>query len=193
MKKIKIFKFNKIAALAIIVSVSGSGSTAYAITSSNNKSLNTITTNSQHYRKSIDRLSSTGTVTKNEETIISNLFTNYKSSISKAIKDNFSYKLDILINLGTITELQKEEIINLYTTSKTNSDDFITFDQLVTSKILTKNQEKIILNSFMHCKESTSKAINDILLSKLDKLISAGTINKVQRAAVINLTEISKN
>lgn len=193
MKKIKKVKFNKIAAFAIIVSVSGSVSPAYAITSSNNKSPNTNISNSQHYRNSvnINKLSTTGIISKAQETIISNLFVAYKNSISKAIKDNFSHKLDGLINLGTITQLQKKEIMNLYTVSKTNTDELININTLVASKTITKNQEITIINSFMQCKKSTSKTINNILLSKLDKLISVGTINDNQRAAVINLAKIS--
>lgn len=229
MKKMKKVKFNKIAALAIIVSVSGSGSPAYALTSSNNKSTNSNNANSQHYKDSIniigkldnlvaagsinqlqkatvikylvtygqslpksniDKLSTTGSVSTTEEAIISNLFVNYKNSITKAIKDNFSYRLNSLIDLGTITEVQKKEIMNLYPISKTSTDELINIKNLVNSGTITKKQEVTILNSFMYCKKSTSKTINDILLSKLDKLISVGTINASQRAAVINLARI---
>jgi len=229
MKKTKKVKFNKIAALAIIVSVSGSGSPSYAFTASNNKLPNTNIADLQHYKNSInivgkldslvsfgsitkfqksavikhlvtykqslpnlniDRLSTTGTISKDQEAIISNLFVAYKNSISKAIMDNFSNKLDNFINLGTITELQKKEIMSLYKISKTNTDELIGFDTLVTSESISKDQEITILNSFMLCKKSTSKTINDILLSKLDKLISVGTINYDQRSAVINLARI---
>lgn len=229
MKKIKNVKFNKIAALAIIVYVSGSGSPTFALTTSNNKSSNTNTSNSEHYKNSmdiigkldglvtsgsinqiqkaavikylvtykqplrnsnIDKLSSTGTVSKKDEAIISKLFTTYKNSISKAIVDKFSDRLGTLVDLGTITEFQKKEIMNLYPISNINSENFIDINTLVTSKIITKDQEITILNSFSYCSESTSKTINDILLSKLDKLISEGTISADQRAAVITLARI---
>ncbi|MBU3145229.1 hypothetical protein [Clostridium sp. CF012] len=232
MKKIKKNKFNKIAALAIIVSVSSSGSPAYALTTSNNKSSNTNTSNLQHYKNgvniigkldnlvtagsinkfqkaavinylvtykqpmpnsNIDKLSTTGTVTKAEEAIISNLFETYNLSISKAIKDNFSSRLGTLVDLDTITEFQKKEIMNLYPTSKTDTGELLDINTLVSSNTITKDQETTVLNSFMYCKKSTSKTINDILLSKLDKLISLGTINAVQRAAVINLAKIPNN
>lgn len=232
MKKIKKVKFNKIAALAIIVSVSGSGSPAYALTTSNNKSPNSNASNLQHYKNSmdiigkldslvtsgsinqfqkaavikylvtykqpladsnVDKLSTTGTVSKTEEAIISNLFENYKNSISKAVKDKFSSRLGSLIDLETITELQKKEIMNLYPDSKTSAEEIIDINALVTSKTITKDQELTILNSFMYCKKTTSKTVNDILLSKLDKLISAGTITADQRAAVINLARIPNN
>lgn len=194
-KKSKKVKFNKIAALAIIVSVSSSGAPVYALTSSNNKRLNINVSNSQLYKKplassNIDKLSTTGAVSKNEEGIISNLFTNYKNSISKAIEDNFSSRLDSFIDLGNITQLQKKEIMNLYSVSNTNTVELIGIKSLVTSETITKEQEISILNSFIHCKKSTSKNINDILLLKIDKLISLGTINGVQRDAVINLARI---
>ncbi|MGH4123171.1 MAG: hypothetical protein ACREV6_09620 [Clostridium sp.] len=229
MKKIKKVKFNKIAVLAIIVSISGSGLPAYALTLSNSKSQNNNTSNAQHYKNSIniiskldglvtsgsinqfqkaavikylvtykqpmpnsniDKLSPTGAVSKTDEAIISNLFATYKNSISKAIKDNFSSRLNTLIDLGTITELHKKEIMNLYPISETNPEVLIDISTLVTSKTITKDQEITILNCFNYCKKSTSKTINDILLSKLDKLISLGTINGDQRAAVINLAKI---
>ncbi|GCD11425.1 hypothetical protein [Clostridium tagluense] len=142
---------------------------------------------------SIDKLSTTGEVSKTDEAIITNLFANYKNSISKAIKDNFSSRLNSLIDLGTITELQKKEIMNLFPTSEASTEGLIDIDTLVTNKIISKNQEITILNSFTYCKKSTSKTINDILLSKLDKLISIGTINGDQRAAVINLAKISND
>jgi hypothetical protein len=196
MKKIKKVKFNKIAALAIIVSVSGSGSPAFAINSSNNKSPYTNTINVQHYEQSlpnlnIDRLSITGTVSKSQKAYVSNLFAAYKASIIKAIKDNFSSKLDRLIDLGTITNLQKTEVMNLYIVSDSNKDELIGINSLVKNKTITKDQKTIILNTFINSKISTSKTINNILLSKLDKLISNKVINEVQRTSVINLTKNS--
>lgn len=194
-KKTKKVKFNKIAALAIIVSVSSSGAPVYAITSSNNKRLNINISNSQLYKKplensNINKLSTTGEVSKNEEGIISNLFTNYKNSISKAIEDNFSSRLDSFIDLGNITQLQKKEIMSLYSVSNTNTVELVGIKSLVTSETITKEQEITILNSFIKCKKSTSKNINDILLLKTDELVSLGTINGVQRDAVINLARI---
>jgi len=229
MKKIKIVKFNKIAALAIIVSVSGSGTPAYARAASNNKLPNSNTSYSEHYKNSmdiigklddlvtsgsinqkqkaavikylvtykqpladsnIDKLSSTGTVSKKDETIIYKLFTSYKNSISNAIVYKFSARLSILVDLDTITEFQKKEIMNLYPIYNINSEDLIDINVLVTSKTITKNQQIAVLNSFAYCRDSTWKAINDILLSKLDKLINEGTINGEQRTAVINLARI---
>jgi hypothetical protein len=194
-KKSKKVKFNKIAALAIIVSVSSSGAPVYAITSSNNKRLNINVSNSQFYKNplaksNIDKLSTTGEVSRNEEGIITNLFSNYKNSISKAIEDNFSSRLDSFIELGNITQLQKKEIMSLYSVSNTDTVELIGIKSLVTSETITKEQEITILNSFINCKKSTYKKINDILLLKIDKLISLGTINGVQRAAVINLARI---
>ncbi|MEK6266806.1 MAG: hypothetical protein N2B06_18865 [Clostridium sp.] len=194
-KKTKKVKFNKIAALAIIVSVSSSGAPVYAITSSNNKRLNINISNSQLYKEplensNINKLSTTGEVSKNEEGIISNLFTNYKNSISKAIEDNFSSRLDSFIDLGNITQLQKKEIMSLYSVSNTNTVELVGIKSLVTSETITKEQEITILNSFIKCKKSTSKNINDILLLKTDELVSLGTINGVQRDAVINLARI---
>jgi len=138
----------------------------------------------------ISKLSNDGKVSKTQEAIISNLFETYKNSISKAIVDNFSARLSTLIDLGTITELQKKEIMNLYPSPITN--ELIDINTLVANETITKKQEVTILNSFMYCKKSTSKTINDILLLKLDKLISLGTINAEQRAAVINLARIEK-
>ncbi|MGK0467016.1 hypothetical protein [Clostridium sp.] len=194
-KKSKKVKFNKIAALAIIVSVSSSGAPVYALTPSNIKRLNINASNSQLYKKplansNIDKLSSTGAVSKNEEVIISNLFTNYRNSISKAIENNFSSRLDSFIDLGNITQHQKKEIMSLYSISNTNTVGLIGIKSLVTSETITKEQEITILNSFIHCKKSTSKNLNDILLLKIDKLISLGTINGVQGDAVINLARI---
>ena len=190
MKKIKRVKFNKIAALAIIVSVSASGSPTFAITSSNNKLQNIISYNQSLPNINIQRLSTTKKITKTQENIISNLFATYKISISKAIKDDFSSKLDTLINLGTITQLQKKGILNSYTINKTSSEELIDFESLVINETITKDQEIIIVNSFISSKQSITKTINDILLYKLDKLVLNRTINDDQRAAVINLAKI---
>ena len=228
MKTIKKAKFNKIAALAIIVSVSSSGIPTYAITSTNGISPDINTTNSQHYKNSVDIIGkldslvtlgkinqfqkaavikylvtykrslpnlnisrlSTKPISKSQETLISNLFTSYKNSISKAIKDDFTYKLNKLIDLGTITQYQKKEIINSYTIYKASNDVALTFDNLVTNETITKDQENALISSFKNSKKSISKTINDILLSKLDKLIINGTISEGQRATVINLTKI---
>ncbi len=137
-----------------------------------------------------DILSIFGPVSKTQETTILNLFEDYKSSISKAVKDDFSSKLDGLIALGTITKQQKDIIMNLYTISENSAGELVGLDTLVTNKTITKDKKSIILNTFMECKQSTSKAINDILLAKLDKSVLNGTINKDQRAAVINLARI---
>jgi len=229
MKKIKKVNFNKVAALAIIVSVSGSGSPAYAVTLSSNKSSNNKLSNSQHYKGSnnikkkldrlvvlesinqfqestilkylatykeplkntnIGRLSTSGTISKTQETIISNLFITYKNSISKAINSDFESKLIKLVDLETITQDQKCAIINLYTISKSKSDEAIALDDLVAKKTITKAEKIIISSTFMNSKKLTIKTINDILLSKLDKLILDGTINEDQRAAVIKLVRI---
>jgi len=229
MKKIKKVKFNKMAALALIVSVSGSGSPAYAITLSGNKSLSSNTANTQHYKNSInikrkldklvksgsinkfqettvlkylvtyrqtlrnpnlDKLSTNGPIPKNQEIIISNLFTTYKNSISKAVKDDFTSKLDSLINSGMLTQLQKNAIINLYSVSVTNREELTGIETLLTNGTITKDQEISILNNFNNSKKTTYKTINDLLLSKLDKLLSDGTINDEQRTAVLNLTRV---
>jgi len=139
----------------------------------------------------IDKLSTTGKVTKAQETIISNLFTNYKDSISKAIKKDFNSKLQGFVNLGTFTEVQKNAISNLYTITKTNNEQLVGLNTLVTKKAITQAEENTILNTFAHSKKSINKTINDILLSKLDNLILDGTIDNSQRTAVINLTKIS--
>lgn len=138
----------------------------------------------------IDKLSTTGTVSNTQGTIISNLFTTYKNSISKAIKSDFSSKLDSLVNLGTITELQKNAIVNLCTISKNSNVELVGLDTLVTNETLTKDQEITTINSFMQSKNTTTKTINEILLSKLDKSVLDGTINDTQRNAVINLAKI---
>ncbi len=138
----------------------------------------------------ISKLSTSGTVSCTEETVISQLFATYKNSISKAIKDSFNSRLSTLIDMGTITEFQKKEIMNLYPVSQPNIEELIDINTLVTNKTITKDQEITVLKSFTYCKKSISKTINDVLLFKLDKLISTGTINENQRAAVINLAKI---
>ena len=80
--------------------------------------------------------------------------------------------------------------MNLYPIYQTTTEELIDISELVTNKTISKDQEITVLNSFAYCKKSTSTTINDILLSKLDKLITDGTITANQRAAVINLTNI---
>lgn len=167
-----------------------------------------------------DALVTKGTITTDEETAALNLLTPSKD-FKKPTGGNFiKTKLDTLVTAKTITADQETAVLNIFTPKATGLQgkhkptSFKTqLDALVAAKTITADQETAITNLLSFNKGNTDvtkkqhsgnfkkgstpqvgkQNFTTFIKSKLDTLVTAGTINADQEKAMIDsLTPAAK-
>lgn len=124
------------------------------------------------FKTNLDNLVAAGTITQDQETTILNLY--YNGQITKI--SNFKTQLDILVTVGTITQNQEYSTLNAFTGWGSNWK--IPAPVKPTVPVPSVDNSTTISN--------TSFSLEDIK-TKLDNLVTSGTITQDQETTILNL------
>ncbi|WP_368490248.1 hypothetical protein [Clostridium sp. BJN0013] len=124
------------------------------------------------FKTKLDNLVVAGIITQDQETIILNLYYNNKITTG----ETFKAQLDALVSAGTTTASQEYSILNAFTSWGSNWK--IPAPVKPTVPVSNVDNSTTISN--------TSFSLEDIK-TKLDNLVTAGTITQDQKTTILNL------
>jgi hypothetical protein len=136
------------------------------------------------FKSKLDSLLTNGTITESQESVILNLLSN-----GKLTPENFSSQLDILITEGAITDYQKILILNSFNINAVNPIPAVS-----NPVIVIVNPTPAVSNPVtpVVSKPSFGNYSFDSFKSKLDSLLTNGTITKSQESVILNLLSNGK-
>ncbi|MFL0197566.1 hypothetical protein ACJDU8_18645 [Clostridium sp. WILCCON 0269] len=149
------------------------------------------------FKTKLDTLVAAGTITQAQETTILNLYYNGQITANSDLKN----KLDVLVTVGTITQSQEYSILSLFTNwgsswkipapaTPTVPVPVVTTGSGSTSSATSSTGSGTTSNTASSATSNTGSNTNFSLedfKTKLDTLVTAGTITQDQETTILNL------